>query len=94
MPPLEVGPVGSPMFASGQRVHQSRTFAGSRLAWRHEEVIRAGGTHDFGEYQPHITIAYGDAPDLASIVPYRGVIKLGPEIFAEVDENWKAKVLA
>jgi phage-related protein (TIGR01555 family) len=69
-------------------------FAASSLSWRHEEVIRAGGTHDHGEYQPHITIAYGGAPDLAAITPYRGKIVLGPEIFAEVDENWKAKVLA
>ena len=69
-------------------------FNKSALTWRNEEVTRAGGTWDHAEYQPHITIAYGEAPDLAPIVPYRGVIKLGPEIFAEVDEGWKAKVLA
>ena len=69
-------------------------FNKSTLTWRNEEVTRAGGSWDHNEYQPHITIAYGEAPGLASIVPYRGVIKLGPEIFAEVDENWKAKVLA
>lgn len=69
-------------------------FAKSSLTWRNEEVTRAGGSWDHGEYQPHITIAWGDAPDLASIEPYRGVIKLGPEIFEEVNENWKAKVMA
>ena len=67
-------------------------FASSRLCWRHEEIIRAGGSWDFTEYQPHITIAYGDAPDLAAIEPYRGKIVLGPEIFAEVDEDWKSRV--
>lgn len=69
-------------------------FAGSRLSWRHEEIIRAGATWDFPDYQPHITIAIGEAPELAAIEPYRGKIVLGPEIFAEVDENWKAKVTA
>lgn len=69
-------------------------FASSRMSWRHEEIIRAGASWDYPEYQPHITIAYGDAPDLASIEPYRGKIILGPEIFAEVDEDWKAKVPA
>jgi hypothetical protein len=68
-------------------------FAGSRLSWRHEEIIRAGASWDFPEYQPHITIAYGEAPDLAAIEPYRGKIVLGPEIFAEVDEDWKPKVV-
>lgn len=68
-------------------------FNKASLTWRNEEVTRAGGSWDHGEYQPHITIAWGDAPELASIEPYRGVIKLGPEIFKEVDENWKAKVL-
>lgn len=67
-------------------------FNKSSLTWRHEEVLRAGGSWDHGEYQPHITIAWGEAPDLASIEPYRGKIVLGPEIFEEVDENWKAKV--
>jgi hypothetical protein len=69
-------------------------FNKTALTWRNEEVTRAGGTWDHPEYQPHITIAYGEAPDLAAIVPYRGKIVLGPEIFAEVDENWKAKVTA
>lgn len=68
-------------------------FAGSRLSWRHEEIIRAGASWDHPEFQPHITISYGDAPDLTAIEPYRGKIVLGPEIFAEVDEDWKAKVL-
>jgi hypothetical protein len=67
-------------------------FAGSRLSWRHEEIKRAGATWDHPEYQPHITITYGKAPDLADIDPYRGKILLGPEIFAEIDEDWKAKV--
>ncbi len=86
------------IFAGGPRLMERfgdatvLLFDASRLAWRQEEIKRAGASWDFAEYQPHVTIAYGEAPDLADIEPYRGKIMLGPEIFAEVDEDWKAKV--
>ncbi len=67
-------------------------IASSHLSWRHEEIKRAGASWDHPEYQPHITIAYGDTPDLAAIKPFTGKIVLGPEVFAEVDDGWKAKV--
>ena len=64
-------------------------FNSNDLAWRHEDFKRIGATWDHEEYQPHITITYdvGDFdPNMAE--PYRGAIKLGPEIFEEVNENW------
>lgn len=68
-------------------------FASDELQWRHSEFERIGATWDHPEYQPHITISYGGAPaDLASVEPYQGKIVLGPERFAEVDENWRAKL--
>ena len=68
-------------------------FASSHLGWRHEDIKKAGATWDHGDYQPHITISYDpDAPDIEGIEPYRGEIKLGPEVFSEVDEGWKEKV--
>lgn len=68
-------------------------FASSQLSWRHEEIKREGASWDHPEYQPHITISYDeDAPELADIEPYRGKIVLGPEIFEEVDDDWKSKV--
>ncbi|MGB0854663.1 MAG: anti-CBASS protein Acb1 family protein [Pikeienuella sp.] len=64
-------------------------FASSELSWRHEQMKREGATWDHAEYQPHITISYDpEAPDIADIEPYRGEIKLGPEIFEEVNEKW------
>jgi phage-related protein (TIGR01555 family) len=52
------------------------------LHWRHEEMVANGASHDFPEYQPHITISYGAMPE--GVEPYRGKIVLGPEIFEEV----------
>lgn len=69
-------------------------FASSELSWRHEEIKRAGASWDHPEYQPHITISYGPmgAAEFRKIEPYRGKIILGPEIFEEVNEDWRAGV--
>lgn len=65
-------------------------FGSSELQWRHERMKEEGASFDYPEYQPHITLAYEGAPeDIDSIEPYRGVLKFGPEIFEEVDEDWK-----
>jgi hypothetical protein len=69
-------------------------FTSSRLAWRHVAVIDAGGSYDYPDYQPHITISWKDQEiDLSNVKPYQGRIVLGPEIFEEIDEDWKAKAL-
>lgn len=68
-------------------------FNCSILSWRHEEIKNAGGSWDHPEYQPHITISYSeDAPDIAAIEPYRGVIQLGPEIFEDINEDWASGI--
>lgn len=67
-------------------------FAASELRWRHEAIKEAGASWDHPEYQPHITISYDDRRPLDEIEPYQGEIVLGPEIFAEIDEDWQAKV--
>lgn len=68
-------------------------FSSSRLAWRHEAIKEAGASWDFPDYTPHITISYEPGElDLSKVEPYRGVILLGPEIFAELDEDWKTNV--
>jgi phage-related protein (TIGR01555 family) len=61
-------------------------FASSQLCWRHEEIVRAGASHDFDDYQPHISLTKADV-DLSAIEPYRGAIVLGPEVFEEVKEG-------
>ncbi|MER8959316.1 phage portal protein [Mesorhizobium sp. M0701] len=61
-------------------------FASSQLCWRHEEIVRAGASHDFEDYQPHISLTKADV-DLDAIEPYRGKIVLGPEVFEEVKQD-------
>lgn len=67
-------------------------FKSTELEWRHEIMREAGASWDHAEYQPHITISYADRRSLDEIEPYQGEIVLGPEIFAEVDEDWTAGV--
>lgn len=68
-------------------------FNSSSLSWRHEEMVRNGASHDFDEYQPHVTISYaGGDMDLSKVEPYRGELRFGPEIFAELDEDWADKI--
>lgn len=68
-------------------------FACSEVTYRHQKVMRIGGSHDYAEFQPHITISYsGDRMDIGKIEPYRGEIILGPELFAEVNDNWKSTI--
>lgn len=59
------------------------SFASSHLSWRHMDMVRNGASHDWPEYQPHITIASGDM-DISQIEPFQGALKFGPEIFEEV----------
>lgn len=64
-------------------------FACSEVAWRHWKVLDVGGSHDYEEFQPHITITYAPGMDLSKIEPYRGEIILGPELFEDLKDNWK-----
>lgn len=64
-------------------------FVSSSLSWRHEEMVRAGASWDWPEYQPHVSISYAFAGDIDAVEPWRGEIKLGPEIFEALNENWK-----
>lgn len=68
-------------------------FNSSQLAYRHECIKEAGASWDWPEYQPHITITYnaGDV-DLSKVEPYRGAIELGPEVFEELDTEWREKI--
>ena len=69
-------------------------FASSSLMWRHEIMKAAGASWDHPEYQPHITLTYdGAALDLDAIEPYQGEIRLGPEVFQEVKEDWKETIV-
>lgn len=61
------------------------SFVCSELSWRHQNLVYAGCTHGFDNYQPHITIAYSDKKlDMKEVEAYQGAITLGPEKFEEV----------
>lgn len=63
-------------------------FAANELNWRHRQVMEAGGSHDYPEYAPHITLKHElpgvETVDLSTVQPYTGEIILGPEIFETV----------
>ena len=85
------GPRALEQFDGGAVVLQ---FASYSLCSRHRDMIEAGGSHDYGEYLPHITITY-TAPnglDLAKITPFAGELRFGPEIFEPLDLDWKSKI--
>lgn len=61
-------------------------FASNSLNWRHREFLEAGASHDWGDYQPHVTLnTEGDLP--AAIEPYRGKLVFGPEVFEGLDDG-------
>jgi len=70
------------------------SFVSPELAQRWSQFINQGATWDWPQYQPHITISYaGEVVDLPNVVPYEGEIVLGPEVFQEVNEDWKDSVV-
>lgn len=71
-------------------------FASNDLNWRHGYALDIGGSSDYPEYQPHISISLqAGAVDLIDIKPWTGPIVLGPEIYEELDDskNWREKVI-
>ena len=64
-------------------------FNSSELSWRHRSMIELGASHDYPDYQPHVTITYeGGDVDLSKVEPYRGKLVFGPEIFEELNTDW------
>jgi phage-related protein (TIGR01555 family) len=69
-------------------------FQSYDLKWRHDAIKEAGASFDFDEYQPHVTITY-QAPeglDLSKVEPYTGPLVFGPELFAQVVDNWEQTI--
>lgn len=64
-------------------------FQSLTLQWRHADFKAAGASWDYPEYQPHVTLSYGERGDvgldLSKVKPYVGEIILGPEMFVELD---------
>jgi len=69
-------------------------FASDNLSWRHRQMVEAGGSHDFPDYTPHVTLTYSapEGLDLEAIRPFTGELRFGPELFEPLDEDWKPKI--
>lgn len=69
-------------------------FASWALVSRHNDMVAAGASHDFDEYQPHVTISYSipEGLDLDAIKPFTGELRFGPELFEPLNEDWKATI--
>lgn len=70
------------------------SFASPDLVHRHKDMIEAGGSHDYPQYQPHITLSYDvpDGIDFDALKPFNGELVFGPERFEPLDLDWKSKV--
>lgn len=75
--------------AQGATKHLVLMIKCRELEWRHEEFISKGASHDFEDFQPHITLQSGLPVDfdMSGIEPYRGEIVLGAEMFEEVKND-------
>lgn len=85
----EGGPRIMEAFSDGATV---LLFSGKILELRWREVIDAGGSWDWPEYQPHLTISYDPEARPENIRPWTGEIVLGPEIFEEIGPDRKASI--
>lgn len=68
-------------------------FESPELHGRWQLLRQAGASWDFPSYQPHVTFTYdpGDVP-LDQVQPYRGPLLFGPEVFAEINDDWSSNL--
>lgn len=66
-------------------------FQSLGMQQRFEQLCELGCSYDYPEYTPHVTLSWQvpDDLDLESIEPYTGPLEFGPEIFAEIDDDWQ-----
>lgn len=88
---LELGAGGPRVVEKFDGGAQALLFSSDILRWRHRHILNKGASWDYEDYQPHITISYIAPKDIAIVKPYTGKIVLGPEIFEEIDDHWKAR---
>lgn len=71
------------------------SFSSAWLSWRHMQMRELGASSDYDEYVAHVTISHEPQEiDLSRVDPFRGELRFGPEIFEEIDLDWKEKILA
>lgn len=90
---IRIPPGGARLMEKFDGGAQVLLFNSNTIRYRNQEMIDAGAVSSYPDYQPHITISYVEHPDFESVEPYQGAIQFGPEIFQEVDDGWKEKVV-
>lgn len=67
-------------------------FQSEDLQETHEKVLENGGSYDFPEYSPHVTISYSNSKvPISEIEPYNGYLIFGKEKFSRLDKNYLTK---
>ena len=68
-------------------------FRSSSLLARWDYFRSIGASWDYPQYTPHVTISW-DAADvpLDDVAPYKEELRFGPEIFEELNEDWKESI--
>lgn len=79
---LEIDPTNSSMETFDKTANVMK-FESSELSNRHYELRNLGASSDYGRYNPHITVVYGDV-DISQIKPFPNKLILGPEILKEI----------
>jgi hypothetical protein len=68
-------------------------FTSPSLQSRWADILDAGASYDYPEYQPHITLSYRAPGLLADVIrPFKGPIVLGAERFAPINDTWKEQL--
>jgi HK97 family phage prohead protease len=62
------------------------------LSARWAEFREAGASWDWDGYKPHVTLTYAGGVDPSAMQAFGGDILLGPEVFAEVKQDWETSV--
>jgi hypothetical protein len=66
-------------------------FTNEALTQRWQALIDLGASNSYKTYKAHITVTYTGKPKKA--VPYPGEIVLGPEVWKEIDNDWKSDMV-
>jgi len=68
-------------------------FSQPELYQRWQQFLDVGASWDYNGYYPHVTITYDGAPfNLSAIEPFAGELVFGPEIYDEIDDDWKDSI--
>lgn len=70
------------------------TFESQQLEGDWQDILDAGASWDYEGYTPHVTITWKDPGfDVSQLKPYDGPLLFGPEVFEDLNDDWKDTVV-